>query len=84
MITNWKVLVETVNINGGYALVESITDLHDEKSARLSYHGKISQYGGNPKVAFVRVSLIAPNGYTQMLEEIDNRVVEEPTEEVAE
>jgi len=80
MFTNYKIMIETVNMSGGYALTVE-KDLVDEKSARKKFFDKLSQFGGNPQTKYLRVTLINPYGFIQDMEEINNEVIEEVAEE---
>lgn len=84
MIGRYLIMIETINTNGGYAVVVEKNykekEIANEHDAKQLYYDKLSQYGGNPSVAELRVTLLRPDGVAIRQEEVDNSV-EPQTEE---
>lgn len=70
------ILIETINQSGGYDVTTERkfkdNPIENEHDAELCYYRKITQYGENPAVKTVRVSLMHPKGYAMKQGIIDN------------
>lgn len=74
MFEKWFVVRITMNIEGGVA--QNIAQFDTEKKATDNFYDELASYGGNDKVAIVRMILINASGVAINSITRDNRVVE--------
>lgn len=79
MFGKWFVVRITMSIEGGVA--QNIAQFDTEKKATDNFYDELSQYGGNDKVAIVRMNLINSDGNVINSIARDNRVFAPTVEE---